>query len=87
MVIPHVSSDAGSDVIAHQIGDDELPSSVPDVNIGGSVVQITAGENHTCVLLASRSVRCWGYNSFGQLGYGVPGSVAVPAAAGDVPLE
>ncbi|MCB9519259.1 MAG: hypothetical protein H6699_00105 [Myxococcales bacterium] len=29
-----------------------------------------AGQNHTCVLLASGRVACWGWNDFGQLGDG-----------------
>ncbi len=31
---------------------------------------IAAGTGHTCVLLDNGSVRCWGLNSFGQLGVG-----------------
>ncbi|MEM9467110.1 MAG: S-layer homology domain-containing protein [Actinomycetota bacterium] len=31
---------------------------------------ITAGEAHTCALLNSGTIRCWGLNDLGQLGYG-----------------
>lgn len=51
------------------IGTLEPPASAGDVDVGGPVVQIKAGENHTCALLASGQVRCWGYNGWGQLGY------------------
>jgi alpha-tubulin suppressor-like RCC1 family protein len=33
-----------------------------------NVTQVAAGYNHTCALLASRQVRCWGFNDGGQLG-------------------
>ncbi|HEY0711975.1 MAG TPA: RCC1 domain-containing protein, partial [Polyangia bacterium] len=34
------------------------------------VVQITAGRDHTCVLIDDGRVKCWGRNSDGQLGLG-----------------
>jgi serine/threonine protein kinase/alpha-tubulin suppressor-like RCC1 family protein len=42
------------------------------------VVQITAGENHTCALLNDGTARCWGWNEMGQLGIGAEGNQAVP---------
>jgi len=53
------------------------------------VVDIAVGNAHVCVLLAGGSVRCWGENDQGQLGYGHTeriGDDEVPADAGDVPL-
>lgn len=36
-----------------------------------SAIQVVAGANHTCALLADNAtVKCWGNNSYGQLGYG-----------------
>jgi cysteine-rich repeat protein len=51
-------------------GDDggEMPTS--NVNIGGIAVQVTAGTRHSCVLLDTGAVRCWGLNQYGELGYG-----------------
>ncbi|MEI6729282.1 MAG: CUB domain-containing protein, partial [bacterium] len=69
------------------IGDDELPNSVGDVNVGGSVTQIVAGGSHTCALLSSGNVRCWGDSTFGQLGYGNTNNIGddeLPNSAGDV---
>ena len=52
------------------IGDDEHPREAGDVDVGGRVTHIAAGKQHTCVLLEDSTVRCWGNNAFGQLGYG-----------------
>jgi alpha-tubulin suppressor-like RCC1 family protein len=52
------------------IGDDELPAVAGDVDAGGTVLQVSAGHGHTCVLLEGGAVRCWGYSRNGQLGYG-----------------
>jgi alpha-tubulin suppressor-like RCC1 family protein len=52
------------------LGDNDLPSSKGVVAVGGDVVQISAGDNHTCALLVNGFVRCWGLGSSGQLGYG-----------------
>ena len=52
------------------IGDDESPSSAGDVDVGVRVVQLTAGGRHTCALLDTGTVRCWGSGEHGRLGYG-----------------
>jgi alpha-tubulin suppressor-like RCC1 family protein len=72
------------------IGDDETPATIPDVALGGRAVQITAGHTHTCALLDTGRVRCWGDNAEGQLGYGHTrdiGDDEAPASAGDVTLD
>jgi alpha-tubulin suppressor-like RCC1 family protein len=72
------------------IGDDETPAAIPDVALGGRAVQVAAGRNHTCALLDTGKVRCWGGNAKGQLGYGHTrdiGDDEAPASAGDVPLD
>jgi alpha-tubulin suppressor-like RCC1 family protein len=71
------------------IGDDELPATAGDVNVGESVVQISAGNDHTCALLATGNVRCWGRGWTGALGYGNTrqiGDDEPPAAGGNVPI-
>ncbi|MFV8756790.1 protein kinase domain-containing protein [Nannocystaceae bacterium ST9] len=40
-----------------------------------SVEQLAMGYSHTCVLVEDGSVRCWGHNSEGQLGYGTTDDV------------
>lgn len=39
-------------------------------NLGESVVDLAAGQAHTCAVGISGLVRCWGYNYYGQLGDG-----------------
>ncbi|MEJ2539095.1 MAG: chromosome condensation regulator, partial [Gemmatimonadota bacterium] len=72
-----------------QIGDDETPASVGDVDIGGPATQVSVGGGHTCALLAGGAVRCWGDGSGGRLGYGDTRSIGddeTPATAGDVDI-
>ncbi len=56
-------------------GDDpgEMGDALPAVELGaagGGATQLTAGWSHTCALLASGDVKCWGYDIYGQLGLG-----------------
>jgi alpha-tubulin suppressor-like RCC1 family protein len=54
---------------AETIGDSENPAQ--DVNLGSvSILAISSGREHSCVLLDTRDVRCWGDNWYGQLGLG-----------------
>lgn len=50
------------------VGDNELPSDLPPVNVGANVLQVAAGDQHTCAILGGGDVRCWGRNDLGQLG-------------------
>lgn len=71
------------------IGNDEAIASGSTVPLGGAAVQIEAGTEHTCALLDTGAVRCWGAGLYGQLGYGntnIIGDNETPASAGDVPL-
>ena len=56
-----------------------------------SAIAVAAGRDHTCALLTSGSVRCWGLNNSGQLGVGTGTassslSVAVPNLSNVVSL-
>ena len=55
-------------------GDDagEMGDNLPAVDLGSSrtATQIAAGHEHTCAILDNATVKCWGYNIFGELGLG-----------------
>lgn len=48
------------------------PSSTPPLDLGnGRTAQaISSGFSHSCALLDDGSIKCWGANSYGKLGYG-----------------
>jgi len=60
-------------------------SAVPvEVTGIGNATQIAAGVAHTCALLATHHVECWGWNANGQLGNGTNATSHVPVAVTQV---
>lgn len=54
-----------------KLGNGTTNDSLTAVSVSGltsGVVSVTAGESHSCAILSSGAVRCWGGNSYGQLG-------------------
>jgi len=56
---------------------------VVGLGLGEPAVEVVTGGQHTCARLASGTVKCWGYNSEGQIDLGLPLAVALPTV---VPL-
>ena len=49
----------------------EMSYNLPQVNIGvGTISRVEVGGSFSCVLMSTGSVRCWGANTYGQLGLG-----------------
>jgi len=50
----------------------EMGDNLPAVNLGISrtATQIAVGHEHACAILDNATVKCWGYNVFGELGLG-----------------
>jgi len=54
-------------------------SNVPVDVVGiNDAISISAGDDHTCALLSSGAVKCWGNDHYGQLGNGIFGYSNVP---------
>ena len=66
-----------------QLGDettDDRTSPVAVSGLSSGVAAITTGKYHSCALLNSGAVRCWGGNEFGQLGDGTTVDRSSPVA-------
>lgn len=48
------------------------------VSLPGAAEAVTAGQRHTCALMTSGEVLCWGWNHLGQLGNGELAGVRAP---------
>ncbi|MCA9700817.1 MAG: RTX toxin, partial [Myxococcales bacterium] len=72
-----------------KIGDDELPDTIPVIELGGTAIMLASGQDHSCVVLDDYSVVCWGANIDGRLGYGnqqTIGDNEPPSAVGPIEL-
>ena len=64
------------------------PTTAINLGTGRTAVAVAAGERHTCAILDNGDLKCWGYNSHGQLGYGntvdldAPSSTAIDLGTG-----
>jgi alpha-tubulin suppressor-like RCC1 family protein len=48
----------------------EMGLQLTSVDVGGDVGQLSVGMKHTCAMLDTGQVKCWGWSWFGQLGQG-----------------
>jgi Regulator of chromosome condensation (RCC1) repeat len=78
------------------IGDDERVSESNTVRVNadsahGKIIQVSAGEQYTCIVFENGDIKCWGRGASGSLGYGnrrnIGGDDGLPlSSVGVVPL-
>ena len=69
-------------------GDDPGETNIGATNLGGQrAVAVAAGHHHTCAVLDTGRLRCWGYNASGQLGLGSNTSIGDDPGESTVPVD
>jgi alpha-tubulin suppressor-like RCC1 family protein len=64
-----------------ELGDGSTANRYVPVNVSGlssGVTAVSTGGGHTCALTDANSIKCWGYNKFGQLGDGTANNRKFP---------
>ena len=51
-------------------GKSYVPVGPIDLGAGRTAKMVSAGGSHTCAILDDDTLKCWGYNGYGNLGYG-----------------
>ncbi|RLT33238.1 MAG: hypothetical protein DWI54_00240 [Chloroflexi bacterium] len=64
----------------HGMSSDTMGANLPAVNLGAgrTAKAISAGRQHACAILDNDTVKCWGANTYGQLGLGNTASLVYP---------
>ncbi len=66
--------------------DDSLvPVQVLNIPVGHTITGLATGLYHTCIIMESREVWCWGTNYFGELGDGSTGSQSLAVQVQGLP--
>jgi alpha-tubulin suppressor-like RCC1 family protein len=81
-----VSNDAGIDATTDPLSDGAVADAamVDAADDGGHSAQVAAGNSHTCAVIESGDVWCWGANGSGQLGDGPRTNSLVPTRVPDI---
>ncbi|MBI4405658.1 MAG: hypothetical protein HY537_15980 [Deltaproteobacteria bacterium] len=58
------------DTVVRGLTDNSMGDALLPINLGSGlgISSIATGNFHHCVLLNNNTIKCWGYNQFGQLG-------------------
>jgi alpha-tubulin suppressor-like RCC1 family protein len=74
-----------------QLGDNTTTDSLVPVAVntsgvlaGKTILSVSAGVNHTCVIASDNQAYCWGWNNYGQLGDNTSGTNRLVPAAVDM---
>ena len=76
-----------------QLGDgtqvDRLTLTEVGLDSGRMAISVSSGQRHTCAVLDDASLKCWGDNSYGQLGDGSTTQSSSPVSVGlsGVPVQ
>jgi len=71
-----------------QLGDNSQTNRLTPVDVSGlssGVTAISAGYLHTCAVLSTGAVKCWGYNAYGQIGDNSQTQRLTPVAVSGIP--
>lgn len=63
---------------------DSMARNTPSQTVLSNLVQLAAGQGHTCGRLSTGGVRCWGLGTFGQLGQQMFASSLTPVDASGI---
>ena len=69
------------DTVDRGVQPDQMGASLPAVDLGGGATAVSAGALHTCAVLATGGVKCWGANDSGELGTGDTSALLAPASS------
>jgi len=74
------------DTNGHGDGPNEMGTYLPQVNLGTgrSAKAVSVGAMHVCALLDNFAIKCWGNNSYLQLGLGIGATSGVGDGAGEM---